>query len=166
MKHLIIGDIHGEIFWIEQAAENYPGHRLLFVGDLVDNDLNTPAQQINCVHLVLKLINDGRADCLLGNHEVSYYARELRASGWTAAMDAHLMPMRRQILDRFLPCMYDPKNRVLFSHAGLTKTIWDHYGLTFDNLEETLYKWQNHYSSPFYGIGRARGGLSKAGGLL
>jgi hypothetical protein len=70
----IVGDVHGEIEALTMllgrlgyAADGaHPeGRRLVFVGDLVDRGPDSPA----VVTLVRRLIENGRAQCVLGNHE-------------------------------------------------------------------------------------------------
>lgn len=72
----IVGDIHGEI----DALESLLGHlgyaadgshtnnrRLIFVGDLVDRGPDSPA----VLRKVRDLVQAGRAQCILGNHELN-----------------------------------------------------------------------------------------------
>jgi hypothetical protein len=72
----IIGDIHGEIAALQQLLDRlgynqdgiHPdGRRLVFVGDLVDRGPDSPA----VVELVKKLVENKRAQCILGNHELN-----------------------------------------------------------------------------------------------
>ena len=167
MKHLIIGDVHGDLLIIDLAVEHYPDHHLLFLGDLVDSFDKPVSTQIECVYKVLDLINKGKADCILGNHELSYFHYHLRASGWTVAMNAHLQPIRREIEKNFLPYVYFSQHNVLVSHAGLTKPLWEAFSGVKAPLDcEVLKAWSKDIHSPFYSIGYARHGLSKFGGLV
>ena len=69
----IIGDVHGEL----AALERLLGHlrlrakgehrHLVFVGDLVDRGPDSPG----VVRLVAQLVAEGRASCVLGNHELN-----------------------------------------------------------------------------------------------
>ncbi|MBT8422614.1 MAG: metallophosphoesterase, partial [Gammaproteobacteria bacterium] len=72
----IVGDIHGEIDALRQLlaglgydeAGNHPdGRRLVFVGDLVDRGPDSPA----VLRAVRDLVNNGNAQCILGNHELN-----------------------------------------------------------------------------------------------
>jgi len=72
----IIGDIHGEIDALQQLLVElgydqngiHPeNRRLVFVGDLVDRGPDSPA----VVELVKKLVENKRAQCILGNHELN-----------------------------------------------------------------------------------------------
>lgn len=72
----IVGDLHGEI----DALKNLMGHlgydssglhpdgrRLVFLGDLTDRGPDSPA----VVELVQRLVEAGRAQCVLGNHDLN-----------------------------------------------------------------------------------------------
>ena len=72
----IVGDIHGEIDAVRNllkvlgydAHGKHPGGRsLVFVGDLVDRGPDSPA----VVRLVRQLVDAGRAQAILGNHELN-----------------------------------------------------------------------------------------------
>ncbi|MFK5955709.1 MAG: metallophosphoesterase [Planctomycetota bacterium] len=80
----VVGDVHGEL----EALENLLGHLgydekgdhaqdrfLVFVGDLVDRGPDSPG----VVRLVQKLIQQGNAQCLLGNHELNLLLGKERA---------------------------------------------------------------------------------------
>lgn len=166
MKRIIIGDIHGDITAVQLALDNFPDHRPLFMGDFLDSFDNPVSRQIEVVNKVLQLVKDDKADSLLGNHELSYIDSRMRASGFKAATEVQVMPIRSDLFRLFHPCMYDENNRVLFSHAGLSKTLWDDHGFTYKNLPEKLEDWMSDLNSPLWGIGRSRGGWEKCGGLL
>ena len=72
----IIGDIHGEAGPLFQLLEilgydgngKHPeGRRLVFVGDMVDRGTDS----ITVVHFVKSLVDSGRAQAVLGNHELN-----------------------------------------------------------------------------------------------
>ena len=72
----IIGDIHGEIHSLNTLLSvlgydtdgNHPnGRHLIFVGDLVDRGINSWA----VFKKVRDLVNNGKAQCILGNHELN-----------------------------------------------------------------------------------------------
>ena len=72
----IVGDVHGEIGGLLSLLEvlgydrdgNHPdGRRLVFVGDLTDRGPDSPG----VVRLVSGLVESGRAQCVLGNHELN-----------------------------------------------------------------------------------------------
>jgi len=72
----IVGDIHGEIdalrllLWhlgYDKQGNHPEDRRLVFLGDLVDRGPDSPA----VVELVKRLVESGRAQCVLGNHELN-----------------------------------------------------------------------------------------------
>jgi hypothetical protein len=81
----IVGDIHGEIDAIRTLMSvlgydphgvHPTGRRLVFIGDLSDRGPDSPA----VLDLVSELVTRGRAQCLLGNHELNLL-REARKEG-------------------------------------------------------------------------------------
>lgn len=87
----IVGDIHGEIAALEDLLEqlgydaegNHPdGRRLVFVGDLVDRGPDSPA----VLRKVRFLTNRGKAQCILGNHELNLLRGDERhGNSWWVA---------------------------------------------------------------------------------
>ena len=77
----IIGDINCEIKALESVLK-YLGYgedgshaearHLIFVGDLVDRGPDSPA----VVECVMKLVDSGHAQCILGNHELNLLLKE------------------------------------------------------------------------------------------
>lgn len=72
----IVGDIHGEIEPLMSlmghlgydSAGNHPeGRRLIFLGDLVDRGPDSPG----VVAMVRGMVERGRAQCVMGNHELN-----------------------------------------------------------------------------------------------
>lgn len=72
----IIGDVHGEIeplrsllkhLGYDDVGKHSDGRRLVFVGDLTDRGPDSPA----VVHLVQGFVEVGRAQCVLGNHDLN-----------------------------------------------------------------------------------------------
>ncbi len=84
----IVGDIHGEIGALESllhrlgydASGSHPdGRRLVFLGDLVDRGPDSPA----VVDTVMTLVENGHAQCILGNHELNILLdRPMHGNGW------------------------------------------------------------------------------------
>jgi hypothetical protein len=72
----IVGDVHGEIdplrsllthLGYDENGNHSDGRRLVFVGDLTDRGPDSPA----VVNLVQRLVESGRAQCVLGNHDLN-----------------------------------------------------------------------------------------------
>ncbi|WP_264876629.1 metallophosphoesterase [Vibrio agarivorans] len=81
-EQLFIGDVHGcynklqdfltTVGWNEDDQED---PLLVFVGDLIDNDINEEVDHLALLNYVRDLVAKKRAICLLGNHEFN-------AIGW------------------------------------------------------------------------------------
>lgn len=84
----IIGDVHGEIDALKNLLEvlgysdegdSSDGRKLVFLGDMIDRGPDSPA----VVDIVMKLVAAGRAQCVLGNHELNVMlGRPLPGNGW------------------------------------------------------------------------------------
>ena len=72
----VVGDVHGQLSALRALGQHlgyavdsdwsHPGGRVLvFVGDLVDRGEDS----FGVCELVMHLVRDGRALCLMGNHE-------------------------------------------------------------------------------------------------
>ena len=81
MKYDIIGDVHGDYDKLIKLLEKLEykrsngswdkdGHKAIFVGDLIDRG----PRQIDTVTLVRKMVENGSALCILGNHEFNAIA--------------------------------------------------------------------------------------------
>ena len=165
-KILVIGDIHGDEKLVEHIITKFPDHLLVFVGDFLDSFTFSPRAQVRCIQMVLPLIQEKKAICLMGNHEASYLFPSQRATGWNEETHRLFLPLQEEVKQHFVYGYWMPKYSILISHAGLTKDLWDQFGLTKKNLFETLRTWSGNIESPLYWIGRARGGMRKTSGLL
>lgn len=81
----LIGDVHGEFdalrellghLGYDEAGRHPEGRRLVFIGDLCDRGPDSPA----VVEWVMAAVAAGRAQCLLGNHELLLLVGESRES--------------------------------------------------------------------------------------
>jgi len=89
----IVGDVHGEIDALDGLlatlgyapdGQHPQARRLVFVGDLVDRGPDSPA----VLDRVLGMVAAGRAQCLLGNHELNLLRDvEKHGNGWWVAPD-------------------------------------------------------------------------------
>jgi hypothetical protein len=105
----LIGDVHGELPTLKalmaelgygEEGEHEEGRRLVFVGDLVDRGLDSPG----VVELVSGLVAAGRAQCILGNHELNLLRRKKKEgsrwfTGETVEFDGDKLAMRQRPLD-------------------------------------------------------------------
>jgi len=84
----VIGDVHGELDVLRALLDRlgyaangtHPdGRRLVFVGDLCDRGHDSPG----VVELVHRLVKQGDAQCILGNHELNLLRRdEKHGNAW------------------------------------------------------------------------------------
>jgi hypothetical protein len=83
----VVGDVHGEIDALHHllrrlgydASGDHPeGRRLVFLGDLTDRGPDSPA----VVALVARLVQSGRAECLLGNHDLNILLGHKKHDNW------------------------------------------------------------------------------------
>lgn len=89
----VIGDIHGEFEALQGLLDvlgyrvdgSHPdSRRLVFVGDLCDRGPDSPA----VIHQVADFVAAGRAQCVLGNHELNLLRGSPKpANGWFFATD-------------------------------------------------------------------------------
>lgn len=149
----IIGDVHGcydelvaimrKLGWpVEQtpgqpegqcnvrAPETAPGRKLVFVGDLVDRGPKTPA----VLRLVMKLVAEGRALCVPGNHDVKLM-RALRGkrvqithglAESLAQLGVESGEFRAQVevfLDRLVSHYVLDGGRLVVAHAGMKESM-------------------------------------------
>lgn len=70
MNTLIVGDVRGIVPVVEDVL-TFDG-RVVFLGDLVDSFDRSIVDQLECVRLVLDAVDGGKAELILGNHELSY----------------------------------------------------------------------------------------------
>jgi len=77
----IVGDVHGELDVLRElmgrlgydAQGHHPdGRKLVFLGDLCDRGPDSPG----VIDLVWSMIDAGRAQCILGNHELNVLRRD------------------------------------------------------------------------------------------
>jgi hypothetical protein len=83
----VIGDIHGEIDALRNLLDRLgysddgnhaAGRRLVFLGDLTDRGPDSPA----VVELVRALVESGRAQCVLGNHDLNILLGDIKFDNW------------------------------------------------------------------------------------
>jgi hypothetical protein len=87
----IVGDVHGEIEALEELlghlgygadGRHDDGRRLVFIGDLTDRGPDSPA----VLRKVMRLVESGRAQCIIGNHELNLLRGELKdGNDWWVA---------------------------------------------------------------------------------
>lgn len=148
-KTLVVGDLHGQWELAERAlATNYP---VIFLGDYVDSYNRTPEDSIKTLEIVLRAIKDGKAQGLLGNHELSYLLDSMRCSGFNPAIYMQIKYMEVTLLKDFIFA-----ENFLLTHAGVSQYLLDKLDVTLDNYLA---------DKDYYQIGYRRGGFHPCGGI-
>lgn len=170
MKTIYVGDIHGNLSVIKYVDENFKDYKKVFLGDYVDSFDFTRAEQFACIEMIISMSERGDTIALMGNHELSYLVDAMKCSGF--ARNFKDMLSWHQVIAKMWKQLkyydYDAENKILVTHAGLCKYIWNELDVTFENLEDKLFEWirDPNYVSPMYWIGNARGGADRVGGLM
>jgi hypothetical protein len=166
----IIGDLHGKVEVVKHflAREN---ERIVFTGDFLDSYDHSVQDQLATLELVLDACEQRpeQVVALMGNHEMSYLRPEYRASGFSIALDSHLIPLKGKMwrhLQRFTWV-----DGILVTHAGVCMDWLNRFcptclGVTRANTElltEFLFECE---LSAFAEIGDSRGGFAPSGGPL
>ena len=96
-----IGDVHGELGALEQLLTHLdPSLTLVYLGDLADRGPDSPG----VIDLVRRQMDEDRARCILGNHELSVLRHEYKKYNawffpdqpeWAPKKNAPAVPMRR-----------------------------------------------------------------------
>ncbi len=93
MNLIFIGDVHGqfrklnELFDHIAFDESKPpiDTKLVFVGDLIDNSLSADTGYIELLTTVKRLVDNGLAHCIMGNHEfnaVGWATKNVKTGEW------------------------------------------------------------------------------------
>lgn len=164
MKYVFVGDIHGKVQAVEAALAREG--RKVFVGDFIDSYDRSVEDHKQCYDLVLDAIERDEANAIFGNHELSYLIPAWhRCSGFNKQREMLMNHYKKQLNEAFLPYLLIG-DRVLVSHAGLTKQIWKEQELTLELLPRILEEWWPNHSSPMHWVGAYRGGQYPYGGMF
>lgn len=102
-----IGDLHGQHrklaellvhldFIPDEPASDYSVSKLIFLGDLIDNGLQSGVDHIAALNLVKSHCDTGKALCVLGNHEFNAVGWWLTHPLTGAPLRAHDKPGNRE----------------------------------------------------------------------
>ena len=160
-----IGDIHGKVEAVEKALA-LPGLKI-FVGDIIDSYDRSPLEHDKCFQLILDAIEAEVAECIPGNHELSYLLPKYhRCSGFDEDK-AFIMQIHMDRITRLMkPFIWIENERILITHAGLHAQVAVALGITLENLPFVLEKAVENPKSPAHWIGKARGGAAPYGGIF
>jgi hypothetical protein len=127
-KRIALGDIHGTTFWKNYRDRDFD--ELYILGDYFDRAPCPPERQIeNFLEITEWAKNDSRIRLCLGNHDYHYFLNDPMEiySGFEEdyADDIHKALVGNR---ESLGIVYKSGN-VLISHAGISKTFLDLYGI-------------------------------------
>ena len=110
----IIGDVHGEITALrlllyklgyDESGRHRAGRRLVFLGDIVDRGPDSPG----VVEAVMALVQAGRAQCIIGNHELNILLdRPMHGNGWI------IQPNPKESVAEMKSRVVDQKSRTVY----------------------------------------------------
>jgi len=135
----VVADVHGNLESFRKAIDVPEDTFLLFLGDLLDYDV----RGIQIVERVYKMVQEGRAITLRGNHErkIANWVVKERGNGFegsitsgndfTVNMVKAMTPARRALWERRFLALVDLSpdwiqlDRFLFVHGAAHRSIWD-----------------------------------------
>jgi hypothetical protein len=156
MKYTFVGDIHGKIEQIQRALDNEG--LVVFVGDFMDSFDRSVKEHEECLKTVLKAIDDGKAQAILGNHELSYIHKHHKCSGHSFERGVMFLKYKWEILEKF--SWFLQIEDWFISHAGL------HPEVQAEIKHPTYLEWAQDWNSSAHWIGHFRGGLRRVGGIF
>ncbi len=132
-KILIIGDVHGRIFWKEAInsfpKEQYPDLSIVFLGDYVDPYDHEGISRIDAINNFKEIIDvaksDNRIHLLIGNHDMHYWYD----APYKCRCDHENYDIIKKLFidnfDMFNIAYEEPINneKYLFTHAGVS-SVW------------------------------------------
>lgn len=133
-KRLILGDIHGHIDFVKDIYEHETPNDVIILGDYCDSFILKPKDIEYCFNELLKLKfnhKHGEFHLLIGNHDLHYMLTSERYSGKNYLTESMMHDILMKAWDDNIlePYIVDEKNKIIYSHAGITKTwcnIWNH----------------------------------------
>lgn len=165
---LIVGDVHGDSVLVDKVlALREP---TVFVGDFFDSFRYSRAEQVKALVRVLRSVEEDGNTLIAGNHEWSYInPQKFRCSGFNTEFWIQVQPLIDRILKVAVPFVWDEKHSLLITHAGLSNQIFQEYiEAPVSDIPIALTEWfrDKERDSPYFQVGRARGGSAKVGGPL
>lgn len=177
MKLLVIGDIHGRVFWkdaVEKHAEECD--KIIFLGDYLDPypwELITRKMAIENFKDIIQYKKDNldKVILLLGNHDLPYYDKHFTTRSRYDSSNAYKIKQNFGRNRSLFQLAYetDMDKHYLFTHAGITKSWYDINKeligeLTADNLNNL--KGITAGIRALCHVSRYRGGLGRVGSMV
>jgi hypothetical protein len=120
---LAIGDIHGRTFWKNHLDKDFSEYYIL--GDYFDSfDVPFAKQMRNFADIVQAAQKDKRIKLCLGNHDYHYLMNNYYEQ-YSGFQDSHAVNIQEALLNAsdLLNIIYETNDRIILSHAGLSKTF-------------------------------------------
>ena len=186
MNNIIaIGDIHNHWVEAEQIASLYDKtHTVVFTGDYFDDFGDTAQDAIQTAQWLKESLDKPNRIHLMGNHDINYsylnYTKDsngslqniYNCSGYDMTKDDAInRVMTNEDWDKIKFAHFG--NNFWFTHAGIHPYWFEHpvKGMDNDVILEKLAKVTDDYLNRTWNetigaVGRCRGGMQKAGGIL
>lgn len=144
MKTLVLGDIHGQLIWMDIIQKENPD-KVIFLGDYVASHDDIPYdQQLSNLEDILnyKKDNPDKVTLLRGNHDGQHLGYHwAQCSGWEPKVWQYMS--ESNFKERFLRLTQwvkvDDDLGTIFSHAGVSQVWMDNSGIKdvhdINNLE-------------------------------
>ena len=139
MKLIIIGDIHGKLFWKDIVNKHSDASKFIILGDYFDSYTISGEQQIENFKDIIAFKDSLKNDCtlLIGNHDVHYLNWwEEKYSGFQNGYQYTISHLLHTHLDKLQMCHVE--DNYCFTHAGITKTWAERHDINLSNLEQSI----------------------------
>jgi predicted MPP superfamily phosphohydrolase len=149
MKHLLLGDIHGNPIW-KEIVNKETFDKVIFVGDYLDTHYNiTGEQQLsNYLDIIeFKKNNIDKVVLLLGNHDYHYLNMGEHYSGFQSGWQYQFQPVLEENLKYHQMC-YKFDN-YMCSHAGISKVWLENVGYSSNETNPALYNIEDFVNAAF-----------------
>lgn len=145
MKLVAIGDIHGRSIWKDILEKEKDADKVIFIGDYFDSFDIGAKKQVNNFKEILKEKekNPDKIILLLGNHDY-HYLPEIASSGFTGSGFSNTLyrSIGRRVVNNVrsgtIQGCYIHNHKILFSHAGVTKTWSTNNNLKLGTLQDSV----------------------------
>jgi len=165
MKHIIIGDLHGNLNLfnkVNKFIKSTDEYKVVFLGDYVDSRQVTwdggqsPAfgrkKQQELLKTMMYEYEPEKMTYLIGNHDLQYMikshlANPFQCSGYSAGAGFSFYPYYEKMMDKKILKFYHSIDNLLCTHAGLDGDIFKQLPntkqvpfeeITIDDINETL----------------------------
>jgi hypothetical protein len=183
-KILTLSDIHNKVLTAQRVIDEVSHDKCILLGDYFDSYGDTPTDaRKTAIWLKECVLHNPKIVPLMGNHCTSYIYKDninFRCSGYTTSKNIEINKiLTEEDKSRFK--VYHIEQNFLFSHAGLTKPIWQvwadamdadrEYSLEFvdevlsEAVAEDIERAKNGENAMLFGAGWDRGGIQMHGGI-